>query len=43
MGKPQPPNEQQTELLREESWNTRKKIVRADAWGNLHIQTSLPP
>jgi xylan 1,4-beta-xylosidase len=43
MGKPEPPNERQTKLLREESWNTRKEIVRADTQGNLHIQTSLPP
>jgi xylan 1,4-beta-xylosidase len=43
MGKPEPPNERQTKLLREQSWNTRKEIVRADTQGNLHIQTSLPP
>ena len=43
MGKPEPPNQQQTELLREKSWNTRKEIVRADTQGNLHIETSLPP
>jgi xylan 1,4-beta-xylosidase len=43
MGKPEPPNQKQTKLLREEAWNTRKEIVRADAQGNLHIQTSLPP
>lgn len=43
MGKPEPPNKQQTALLREEAWATRKEIVRADSDGNLHIETSLPP
>jgi xylan 1,4-beta-xylosidase len=43
MGKPEPPNQQQTQLLREEAWATRKDIVRADSDGNLHIETSLPP
>ena len=43
MGKPEPPNQKQTKLLREEAWNTRKEIVRADTQGNLHIQTSVPP
>jgi xylan 1,4-beta-xylosidase len=43
MGKPEPPNRKQTELLREEAWNTRKDIMRADAQGRLHIQISLPP
>jgi len=32
-----------TELFREESWNIRREIVRADTEGNLHIQTSPPP
>jgi xylan 1,4-beta-xylosidase len=43
MGKPEPPNRKQTELLREEAWNTGKSIVRADAGGKLHIQISLAP
>jgi xylan 1,4-beta-xylosidase len=43
MGKPEPPNQKQTELLREEAWATRKEIVRADSGGRLHIETSLPP
>ena len=43
MGKPEPPNQKQTELLREEAWATRKEIVRADSEGRLHIETSLPP
>jgi xylan 1,4-beta-xylosidase len=43
MGKPEPPNRKQTELLREEAWNTRKEIMRADAQGRLHIQISLLP
>jgi xylan 1,4-beta-xylosidase len=43
MGKPEPPNQKQTELLREEAWATRKEILRADSEGKLHIETSLPP
>jgi len=43
MGKPEPPNQRQKELLRQEAWGTRKEIVKADSKGNLHIQTSLPP
>jgi hypothetical protein len=42
MGKPEPANLKQTELLREEVWNTRKEIVRADSQGRLHIRMSLP-
>jgi xylan 1,4-beta-xylosidase len=43
MGKPEPPNQRQTELLRQEAWGTRKEIVKADSNGNLHIETSLQP
>ncbi len=43
MGKPEPPNREQTEVLRKEAWNTRKEIVQADASGNLHLQRTLPP
>ena len=43
MGKPEPPNIDQTKLLRQEAWATEKQIVRADSQGRLHIQTSLPP
>jgi xylan 1,4-beta-xylosidase len=43
MGKPEPPNQRQTELLRQEALGTRKEIVRTDSEGNLHIETSLPP
>ena len=43
MGKPEPPNQKQTELLREEAWATRKEIVRADSEGKLHIEISLAP
>jgi xylan 1,4-beta-xylosidase len=42
MGKPEPPNQKQTELLREMALATRKEIVRADSEGKLHIETSLP-
>ena len=43
MGKPEPPNKEQAELLRKEAWATEKQIVRADSEGNLHIETKLPP
>ena len=43
MGKPDPPTRAETELLKKEAWDTQKQIVRADAKGNLHIKTSLPP
>jgi xylan 1,4-beta-xylosidase len=43
MGKPEPSNPKQAELLREEAWNTRKEIVRADDQGRLHLRISLPP
>jgi xylan 1,4-beta-xylosidase len=43
MGRPEPPNQQQTELLRQEAWGTKKEIVKADSEGNLHIETNLPP
>ena len=43
MGKPEPPNQQQTELLRKQAWATQKETVKADAAGKLHIETTLPP
>ena len=43
MGKPEPPNREQTALLRKLAWNTEKNIVQADATGNLHIQIKLKP
>jgi xylan 1,4-beta-xylosidase len=42
MGKPEPPNRQQTELLRKQAWATKKRIVKADASGKLHIEFTLP-
>jgi xylan 1,4-beta-xylosidase len=43
LGKPEPPTRAQTELLKKEAWDTQKEIVRADATGELHIKTALPP
>jgi len=43
MGKPEPPNREQTALLRKLAWNTEKNIVQADAAGSLHIQIKLTP
>jgi xylan 1,4-beta-xylosidase len=37
MGKPDPPNREQTELLRMAAWDTTKAIVLADKYGTLTI------
>ena len=37
MGKPEPPNRAQTEVLREAAWATKKEVVRADEAGNLDL------
>lgn len=42
MDKPEPPNKQQTELLRKQAWATQKTTVKADASGKLHIEITLP-
>jgi xylan 1,4-beta-xylosidase len=42
MGKPEPPNREQTELLRKLAWDTKKEIVRADAAGRLHLELKMP-
>jgi xylan 1,4-beta-xylosidase len=42
MEKPEPPNGQQTELLRKQAWATQTRIVKADASGKLHIEFTLP-
>jgi xylan 1,4-beta-xylosidase len=43
MGRPEPPNPEQTTLLREAAWATAKEVVRADANGNLDIKRSVSP
>jgi xylan 1,4-beta-xylosidase len=42
MGRPEPPTREQTELLRELAWATKKEIVRADGDGRLEIKRELP-
>jgi xylan 1,4-beta-xylosidase len=42
MGKPEPPNREQTEALRKLAWNTEKKIARTDETGRLHLSVKLP-
>jgi hypothetical protein len=42
MGKPEPPNRQQTALLRKLAWATEKQIVRSDETGALHVKMKLP-
>lgn len=43
MGKPEPPNREQTALLRNLAWSTQKRIVRADGAGRLHLSMELHP
>ena len=43
MGKPEPPNVEQTKALREAAWATKKEVVRADSAGNLDLQRSIDP
>ena len=43
MGKPEPPNIEQTRALREAAWATKKEVVRADAAGNLDLKRSIEP
>jgi xylan 1,4-beta-xylosidase len=42
MGRPEPPNKQQTELLQKQAWATLKTTVKADASGKLHIEITMP-
>jgi xylan 1,4-beta-xylosidase len=42
MGKPEPPNREQTAVLRKLAWNTEKQVVRADNEGRLHLSMKLP-
>ena len=43
MGKPEPPNTEQTRALREAAWATKKEVLRADAAGNLDLKRSIEP
>jgi xylan 1,4-beta-xylosidase len=43
MGKPEPPNLEQTRLLREAAWATEKEAVRADGAGNLDLHRVIAP
>jgi xylan 1,4-beta-xylosidase len=42
MGKPEPPNREQTEALRKLAWSTKKLIVQSDDSGALHVDMKLP-
>ncbi len=43
MGKPEPPNRAQTEVLRKAAWSTGKEVVRADSAGNLDLHRRIDP
>ncbi len=43
MGKPEPPNREQAQALRDAAWATKKEVFRADASGNLEFHRSLEP
>ncbi len=43
MGRPEPPNREETRLLKEAAWATAKSTLKADAEGNLKIEQELPP
>ena len=42
MGRPEPPNREQTAMLRKLAWNTEKQVVRTDGEGGLHLSMKLP-
>ena len=42
MGKPEPPNREQTEELRKLAWATHKEIVTADTSGRVHLAMTMP-
>jgi xylan 1,4-beta-xylosidase len=42
MGRPEPPNREQTAVLRQLAWNTEKQVVRADKEGKLNLSMNLP-
>jgi xylan 1,4-beta-xylosidase len=43
MGKPDPPTREQTRLLREAAWATKKEIVRTDTTGTLDLHRPIAP
>jgi xylan 1,4-beta-xylosidase len=43
MGKPEPPNLEQTQFLRTAAWATKKETATADASGNLSIDRPIAP
>jgi len=43
MGRPEPPNQTQTEQLQEAAWSTKKEFVQADGAGNLDLHRQIAP
>lgn len=43
MGKPEPPNREQTKVLRKAACAAARELIRADSHGNLEIHRSLAP
>jgi xylan 1,4-beta-xylosidase len=43
MGRPEPPNREQTVVLRKLAWRTEEQVVRTDGEGRLHLAMKLPP
>jgi len=43
MGRPEPPNQTQTEQLQEAAWATKKEFVCADGAGNLDLHRQIAP
>jgi xylan 1,4-beta-xylosidase len=43
MGRPEPPNREQTVVLRKLAWSTEEQVVRTDGEGRLHLTIKLPP
>jgi xylan 1,4-beta-xylosidase len=41
MGKPEPPNREQTRLLRETAWATQREVIRADNAGVLDLHRTI--
>jgi xylan 1,4-beta-xylosidase len=42
MGKPEPPNREQIDILRKLAWNTEKHIVQVDDQGRLRLRLNMP-
>jgi len=43
MGRPEPPNREETRLLQEEAWATKKELLHADTTGRLVLDRALDP